>query len=1147
MTCAAFAVFAATTPAIGQSESTEDDDVFELSPFNVESADNEGYRAQNTLSGTRLKSSLGDIAASVSVFTEEFLDDIGATSIQDAYLYSVNTENEDEYAANDTEGNDVSSTNNSRVRGLVASSTTRGFFNTNFRGDTYNAERFTLARGPNSILYGIGSPAGLMNSTLKSARTNKDSFEVSYRFDSESGKRTTLDINKMLVEDKLAFRFALMDQQKESWKDPEIDDELRYYAAATYRPFKNTTISANYEKMENTRSKARGRLAKQEIEQWQKADSPYYDALNDRISYDKGATWSDTVIAPSTGLPTLLSKLREPDQHALGFDRDRGGNFEERRTSMSGQLDLAAAKFDAIDDPDIRNIYSKMGVQGLIFHDFASTVGHPDQNYPKSTFGPNDTLVPTNFNIHGLTSSTEFEGETYGIKLEQKVTENLYFEAAFNHEDYSSYFVDPIRGENAQVFVDINYYIPLWDLRDTVDANGDRAYSYKWDGRPKLDRNGKIIGNGEFEGRLLDERLRNDTNGNGIIDADDEHVMIENPNVGRYYVEGQLIGFDQQSEQDNMRFTVSYEMDFTERNKYLGKHALAFLYQKDETYTSRTKLRAFNDLDYHLGVGSSVADIGDGQNNLLNRYYVDFPGQPLTGGENSIRYPGTFETADPAFWPQVVGGYATAGDGKPVIRRNEIEGKMVVLQSRFLDNKLITTIGLRNDKETQWGDRELDPEYNLETGEWIGDPIPDDPYFSDDGDTKTFGAVYKPTNWLSLFYNKADSYQPQGQYESIFNESLDPADGIGEDYGFMLNLFESKLSARVSWYEQTATGALETDWKYNRVRNRLIQTMERSIEDWWERLTPENFGEEGLEDLTLRKEWAADLGLSYEDYKEEYTEYSDFARFTRDFESKGMEVELHARPIQNLDLVFTFGKNESKNLDSLPGAIQFVDERLPTWEKYYNLPRNPGDGDYIPNFADPSEDNEFIANDPDLPWNPNYLADPSNQNAINRNDSFGYRYLVYADGGAIIALAQEEVGTANTRARKYRGNFVANYRFTEGALNGFGIGGATRWRSKSAIGYEGKQNPINPNSTLLVPDTTKPIWGDELLDVDMWLKYQRKFEVGNKMVNWRIQLNVRNILDDADIVPVRAHTDGSIIEWEQKAPRTWMVTNTFEF
>ena len=57
-------------------------EIVELSPFTVNAATDKGYRAENTLAGSRLNTSLRDTPASLTVFTKEFLDDIGLHDIE---------------------------------------------------------------------------------------------------------------------------------------------------------------------------------------------------------------------------------------------------------------------------------------------------------------------------------------------------------------------------------------------------------------------------------------------------------------------------------------------------------------------------------------------------------------------------------------------------------------------------------------------------------------------------------------------------------------------------------------------------------------------------------------------------------------------------------------------------------------------------------------------------------------------------------------------------------------------------------------------------------------------------------------------------------------------------------------------------------
>ena len=62
-----------------QDSKPAEEDVFELSPFTVSAADSDGYRATNTLAGTRLKTNLNEVGTAISIITEEFLDDTGIT------------------------------------------------------------------------------------------------------------------------------------------------------------------------------------------------------------------------------------------------------------------------------------------------------------------------------------------------------------------------------------------------------------------------------------------------------------------------------------------------------------------------------------------------------------------------------------------------------------------------------------------------------------------------------------------------------------------------------------------------------------------------------------------------------------------------------------------------------------------------------------------------------------------------------------------------------------------------------------------------------------------------------------------------------------------------------------------------------------
>jgi outer membrane receptor protein involved in Fe transport len=176
----------------------------ELSPFEVREDLDTGYAAQNTISGSRLKTSLMDTPAAISVFTTQFIEDIGATNVDDLVEYSVNTRN------NLLDGGNSQLTNGDpiiSIRGLSAGSSTQGtgggrftnFFPSSFTQDAYNLERAELTRGPNSVLYGVGLPAGGFNVSTKKADVRRASYATSFRFGSYHQTRGTVDINQPIL------------------------------------------------------------------------------------------------------------------------------------------------------------------------------------------------------------------------------------------------------------------------------------------------------------------------------------------------------------------------------------------------------------------------------------------------------------------------------------------------------------------------------------------------------------------------------------------------------------------------------------------------------------------------------------------------------------------------------------------------------------------------------------------------------------------------------------------------------------------------------------------------------------------------------------------------------------------------------------
>src|SRR5688500_16596981 len=159
--------------------------VVEMSPFTVNTSQDVGYQAENTLAGSRLNARLRDTASSVAVFTKEFLDDLAITSMTQLFEYSVNTEVDTTTWTVGAEQNPSTTgeilLRRSFIRGIPASEGMDYFYSIT-NADPYRVSRFDDSRGANSILFGIAAPGGLLNQSSKVAVTHRDNANVRYGF-----------------------------------------------------------------------------------------------------------------------------------------------------------------------------------------------------------------------------------------------------------------------------------------------------------------------------------------------------------------------------------------------------------------------------------------------------------------------------------------------------------------------------------------------------------------------------------------------------------------------------------------------------------------------------------------------------------------------------------------------------------------------------------------------------------------------------------------------------------------------------------------------------------------------------------------------------------------------------------------------------
>lgn len=132
------------------------------------------------------------------------------------------------------------------------------------------------------------------------------------------------------------------------------------------------------------------------------------------------------------------------------------------------------------------------------------------------------------------------------------------------------------------------------------------------------------------------------------------------------------------------------------------------------------------------------------------------------------------------------------------------------------------------------------------------------------------------------------------------------------------------------------------------------------------------------------------------------------------------------------------------------------------------------------------------------------------------------------------------IGSEQPEQRKYRFNGITNYRFERGALKGLNIGGAFRWEDKAILGYG-----IHEDETVgWIPDVDAPIYGPTEEHFDAWIGYGRKL---NSKIDWRIQLNVRNVGEKDNLVTIAVQPDGTSAQSRIASGAVYDLSMKFSF
>lgn len=245
----------AIAPESATKEADNMKDVVRLSVFEVRGDSDEGYRATQTLSGSRTATLIRDTPSSISVLNRQFMEDLIVTDIAELSMFNISGE--------------VMTNNESPISSGSGGTLSRGTGSTNLRDgvvfyvslDSHNIDRVELLRGPNGFLYTGGGAGGISNQVTKQA-LQKNSQSFTFVTGSKNLYRGEFDINRTINE-KLAVRASLAYQRGGGFQNHTERTFRGLFMTANYRPFRSTNINVSLDFGENNAVMAPNMLADQ--------------------------------------------------------------------------------------------------------------------------------------------------------------------------------------------------------------------------------------------------------------------------------------------------------------------------------------------------------------------------------------------------------------------------------------------------------------------------------------------------------------------------------------------------------------------------------------------------------------------------------------------------------------------------------------------------------------------------------------------------------------------------------------------------------------------------------------------------------------------------------------------------------------------
>ena len=1196
--CALPLAFGTLVQAQETASNETEGDVFELSPFEINETQESGYMATTTLAGTRIRTDLSDVGSAISVYTAEFLQDIGAYDNETLMAYTVNAD------VGGPQGTFVNATEdgvenenfgagfaNVRIRGLTTADNTRDYFKVDTPNDGYNSSRTEVIRGANSILFGLGSPAGIVNSS--SSRAQQRNFgQLQMRFDEFSSLRTSLDYNRVLIEDELAVRVALLRNDQKYQQKPAFKLDKRIWGTLAWEP--------KFARTKSSRLKLEIAAEQGKVESNSRRGSPPRDLLT---------FWLRPIEEGGFGGQTVDNRRTADDNWTnIGFDPDGESNPLVSTAWGNGTVVL---------------VYDQTAQPVDIFEKEANSVWGWRQRNPWHWNVPNirnssQNSIPQAYNLPVF-----FNGYREFARLNEWEFADKYQNKVITDTNIYPIYTQLIDGDSKR------------EMREWYNARADLVHSFF---------NNKISYNLQFFRQEMEFDRYAALGGSSDIRIDAAQFLPDgrpNPNAGRALLrESPFTGSRAQtSDRKAWRATLYLEHDFSEKNdnmlaRILGKHFLTGTMSNQTVEQTRfdymsngvgpdwwggydengdpipgrlviSNLNAYDQfqtrsrtLNYFyisdslvgktLGQDLGLSNVGPATppiTGLYNYRYFDADARKTAMHPDPALRTLEPSAPDPEFgfaglnpnnyvgWTEgqlTLYGAQTDTASRDYLTRirefqkDETDSRAFVWQGKFLDGAVIGTYGRRTDDYSNWKytwdeGRERPTDFDPSQAAFEFAPV------EKDGPTTNWSVVLhshrllkKLPFELSLLYSEGENVNPDPARTSVFRGPVLSAAGSTVDKSLVLATRDNKWILRVTQYETSVKNASSTSTLQSQ-KFRLEQFFRFQMDDVHTILVDKNVGWGSINPTLIAKE--ADGTIDADEQEdldaqrinvpnniaaaEAWIDFeSEFAaRFPVAVEAWLTEGSSFAPSTNSSGNNWSYPENAVLLEDTISKGyeVEIVANPTKNWRISANISKTEAIRDNLPG-AEFGAIMDFIneslfpvgATGPtagDVPGGVRTsTGEPTFFNSINTWAPFydAYRIALQNNGKSVNELS------------KWRYNIITNYTFRDGPLKGFSVGGSYRYEGPKTIGYGYTYDANN----VAIVDLDTQFKSEAISTFGFWLRYSRKL---TDSIDWTIQANIYNAFESDRVVPTSTQPDGSMARGMIREGRSWAITNTFKF